>query len=254
MDEIYSGLNRLIQEQKMDQVEGYLTSCMEKAQEEEAHGVYLAAGNELLTFYRETQQYEKSFPLAENLLLLMEEFQLEGSLHFALLLINTASSYADAGRLNEGLSFYARAVQILKGLHGQEERPFLLAEALVRQALLFQSLQEMSQGEKLLREALAIYEADNQEGEEEPEPQRRNLFYLTALTGLGEASYRRGDREEALKFYERAACESEKNSPLREGSNLLWNNCLLLARELGDPEREAFAASHIHSYCSLVNQ
>ncbi len=236
MDEIYSGLNRLIQEQKMDQVEEYLTSCMEKAQAEEAHGVYIAAGNELLTFYRETQQYEKSFSLAENLLLLMEEFQLDGTLHFALLLINAASSYADAGRLNEGLSFYAKAVQILRGLSGQEDQSLLLAEALVRQALLYNALQDFSNGEKLLKEALAIYEASGQENSDEEERQRRNVFYLTALTGLGEICCRQGNRKEALRFYERAARESDRFNPSGEGSALLWNNCRLLSGEIGEAE------------------
>ncbi len=57
MEEIYEKLNRFIEEERWDEIEPFLTGCMDRAREEEAHGVYIACGNELLDFYRQTGRF-----------------------------------------------------------------------------------------------------------------------------------------------------------------------------------------------------
>ena len=39
MEEIYEKLNRFIEEERWDEIEPFLTGCMDRAREEEAHGV-----------------------------------------------------------------------------------------------------------------------------------------------------------------------------------------------------------------------
>lgn len=124
MNEIYDCLNQLIAYQKWDRIEPFLNECMDEAKDLEAHGMYVAIGNELLNFFRETGQHEKAITLSDDILLLMEEFQQEHSENFAYIMINVASSYSGAGRYAEAESYYTRAVHIL-----EEQRPLIQEES-----------------------------------------------------------------------------------------------------------------------------
>ena len=77
MEEIYEELSGLIRECRWEEIESFLQTCMDEAKEKEENGVYVAAGNELLSFYRQSGQYEKAFAVSEDILLLMEELNLE---------------------------------------------------------------------------------------------------------------------------------------------------------------------------------
>ena len=72
MEEIYEELNGLIGEGRWTEIEPFLRGRIDEAREEESNGVYVAAGNELLSFYRQSGQYEKAFAVSEDILLLME--------------------------------------------------------------------------------------------------------------------------------------------------------------------------------------
>ena len=111
MEEIYEELNGLIAEERWEEIETYLQARMEEAKNAEQHGIYVAAGNELLTFYRQSGQYEKAFAISEDILLLMEELNLEDSEHFALVLMSTGAAWEGAGGTREGAGCYARAVR-----------------------------------------------------------------------------------------------------------------------------------------------
>lgn len=124
MDEIYSQINLLIENQNWDQIEVLLTDSMEEAKDAEAHGMYVALGNELLLYFRQTGQYAKAVSLSDDILLLMEEFQQEQTENFAYILINVASCYSGAGRFAEAESYYTRAVFIL-----EEQKSFIQDES-----------------------------------------------------------------------------------------------------------------------------
>ena len=91
MEEIYEELSGLIRECRWEEIESFLQTCMDEAKEKEENGVYVAAGNELLSFYRQSGQYEKAFAVSEDILLLMEELNLEDTEHFALVLMSTGA-------------------------------------------------------------------------------------------------------------------------------------------------------------------
>ncbi len=120
MEQIYNRINELAAQEKWDEIERFLTGCMEEAREAEAHGKYVALGNELLTFYRETGAFQKAMNLSDDILLLMEEFQQEHTENFAYIMINVAASYSGAGRFAEAESYYSRAIQILEEGSGRE--------------------------------------------------------------------------------------------------------------------------------------
>ena len=95
-----------------NEIDSYLCDSLAKANEEKDYGAYVSIGNEMIGFYRSISQYEKCFRISEDTLMLMEELQLDGTEHFATTLLNVATGYRAAGRLNESLSYYTRALQI----------------------------------------------------------------------------------------------------------------------------------------------
>ena len=105
-------LDRLFADNRVDEVEPFLLSRLEQAKEEKDYGSYLSIGNELIGFYRSVSEYEKAFAISEDVLLLMEELQLDNTEHFATTLLNTATAYRAAGRYEEALADYARALRI----------------------------------------------------------------------------------------------------------------------------------------------
>ncbi|HJA94401.1 MAG TPA: tetratricopeptide repeat protein [Candidatus Eisenbergiella merdipullorum] len=240
LEEIYDELNGLIWENRWEEIEPYLEARMEEAKEEEAYGLYVAAGNELLSFYRQSGQYDKAFAVSEDILLLMEELNLEDTEHFALVLMSTGAAYEGAGRKKEAERCYERAARILEGKKKEEG---LLAEALTRQALLILSDEkEAERAEELLSRAAALYEEngkDRTDGEKDPSEGQAEVYYLTALSGLGEAAWRRGDWERALACYEKAAEKSFALTGASEGTRLFWKNCAAVCANLKDAEKEA---------------
>ncbi|HJC58040.1 MAG TPA: hypothetical protein H9700_11885 [Candidatus Eisenbergiella intestinipullorum] len=257
MEEIYEELDRLIGRSRWEEIEPFLRARMEEAKEEEQNGIYVAAGNELLSFYRQSGQYEKAFAVSEDLLLLLEELNLEDTEHFALILMSTGAACEGAERPQEAESYYARAVRILEG-KGKSE--LLLAEALTRQGILLVARsREAAEKEKLrqkakrlLLQAEALFEecrkrrkasGGNSEGDSctrQEEDGQEEVYYLTALSGLGEICWCEKDYEGALAFYEKAGQNSRSFSGESEGTRLFWNNCAAVCAVLKDPEKEAY--------------
>ncbi len=262
MEEIYEKLNRFIEEERWDEIEPFLTGCMDRAREEEAHGVYIACGNELLDFYRQTGRFDGAFLLAEDLLVLMEELQLEDTEHFALVLVNAAAAYDGAGRLEEAARYYERAARILERrleAAGSSEGDWehrrveeLLAEVLTRLALCTASGQEKdAQGASRFRDsiygqksalfsrALSLFEKNEGNERSAQEQSQFELYYLTCLAGLGEAAWTEGKGKEALHFYEKASAKSEQYMGASEGTRVLRENCEKLATMMQEEEEES---------------
>lgn len=229
MEEIYGRLNELAASGDREKTEAFLCDCMDRAKEEEAYGIYLAVGNELLCFYRETEQYDRAFGLSEDLLLLMEEFHLEESESFACVMVNTAAAYNGAGDCVEALHFYRRAVQILER---KKESKGLLARILTEMALTMSKTGEETEAEGLLKRAVELFE-NRPEDADRLEWADADIYYVTALSGLGEAAWKREEKERALAFYEKAARVSGRMGE-NAGTRVLRENCAALARMLAD--------------------
>ncbi len=234
MEEIYRELNDLAASGDREGTEAFLCGCMDRAREEEAYGIYLASGNELLCFYRETEQFERAFSLAEDLLLLMEEFHLEESESFACVLINTAAAYNGAGDFTEALRLYRRSVQILEG---KKESKGLLARILTEAALTMMKTGEEKESEGFLKRVVELFETGPEKDGDVLGRAEADIYYVTALSGLGEAAWKREEKERALAFYEKAARVSARGGE-SAGTRVLWENCAALAHMLGDGERE----------------
>ncbi len=263
IDEILKKLDGLFADEKLEEVEPFLLSCMRQAKAGDEYGIYISVGNELIGFYRSISRYEEAFAVAEDVLLLMEELQLEGTVHFATTLLNTATAYRAAGRYEEALGDYRRALEIyqrdlpkddyrLAGLYNNisillekldeneksalflqkaiqivEKQPgsrLELATSRTNLALIQLKLNRLEEAKKLLDAACRAFEEDGG---------ITDAHYSAALAGRGEVCYRQGGLERALGYYEHALFEVEKHFGRNQGYGLLCGNCSLVCRELG---------------------
>lgn len=246
-----------------EEIDNYLCSSLAKANEERDYGAYVSIGNEMIGFYRSISQYEKCFQISEDTLMLMEELQLDGTEHFATTLLNVATGYRAAGRLNESLSYYTRALQIyeqilqpgdyrfaglynnisilLEQLNDNEKAVIFLERALsiidgipegaseqastrTNLALVKMKMGKVAEAENLLQDALKRYEA--LEGE------TSDAHYSGALAGLAEVFFKKGNYAEALEYYEKAAQEVKKHFGENESYHLLLQNGELVRKHL----------------------
>lgn len=266
IDEILKKLDGLFAKSAIDQVEPFLVSCMDQAREENDFGVYISVGNELIGFYRSVSQFEKAFAVSEDVLLLLEELQLEETEHFATTLLNAATAYRAAGRYEDALRDYTRALKIyeeklpagdyrfaglynnisllLERLEENEKAAIFLERAIsivekqpgarsdlatskTNLGLLYFKLKENEKAEALLKEAISIFE--EKEGDTDD-------HYSAALAGMGEAYFHMGRAAEALAWYEKALAEVERHFGRNMSYALLCGNCAVICRVLGKQE------------------
>jgi len=268
IEEIFERLDQLFAQNEIEQVEPYLLSCLEQAKEENAFGVYISVGNELIGFYRSISQFEKAFSMSEDVLLLMEELQLEETEHFATTLLNAATAYRAAGRLDDALADYTRALKIYENTLPAEDYRFAglynnmslmleqmnenekaavflehairivekqpdsrmeLATSKTNLALIYFKLKENEKAEALLEEAIAIFQENGE---------NTDAHYSAALAGMGEAYFHMGRLEKALDYYERSLAELEKHFGRNLSYALLCGNCATICQRLGQKEKE----------------
>ena len=263
IDEILKKLDGLFKDERLEEVEPFLLSCMRQAKAGDEYGIYISVGNELIGFYRSISRYEEAFAVAEDVLLLMEELQLEGTVHFATTLLNTATAYRAAGRYEEALADYRRALEIYQRDLPKDD--YRLAGLYNNISILLEKLDENEKAALFLHKAIQIVEKQPQ-SRLELATSRTNLalielklnhleeakklldlacraveedggitdsHYSAALAGLGEVCYRQGGLERALGYYEHALFEVEKHFGRNQGYGLLCGNCSLVCRELG---------------------
>ncbi|MBQ8592440.1 MAG: tetratricopeptide repeat protein [Lachnospiraceae bacterium] len=116
IEEIFQTLDTMLADNKIDKIESYLLQCREQAKETDDYGIYIAIANEMLNFYKSTMQYRKAFDVAEDVLLLMEELQMEDTEQFATMLLNTATVYQSGGLVKESYPYYRRALLIYESV------------------------------------------------------------------------------------------------------------------------------------------
>lgn len=270
IEEIFQTLDGLFAENKIAQVEPFLLNCLTQAKETDNYGVYISVANEMIGYYRSTSQNKKAFDAAEDVLMLMEELQLDGTEHFATTLLNTATAYRAGGLLKEAYTYYRRALQIYEtilkpedfrfaGLYnnmsilleemGENEQALSLlqqaldiikaipggemeqATTLTNMGLLYFKLQKSEDAKQCLTEAMQLFEAKGEQ---------TDAHYSAALAGIAEAHYRMGDYAEALKCYEKALAEIKKHFGENQSYAIVCENCAAVCVALQDSEKQQY--------------
>ncbi len=270
IDKFYETLDSYFASQALDQVDPFLTSSLAQAKEEEDYAAYISICNEMIGFYRSVSAFEKAYVAAEDVLLLMEELNLENTLHFATTLLNAATAYRAAGDYATAIRYYRQALQIYDGtlppedyryagiynnmsilLEKMEENAEAItyaqkalsiiekleggemetATTLTNLALLYFKTGQPDHARQLLEKALALFE---QSGD------HTDAHYSGALAGVAEAWYRMQDYEKALAYYEKALEEVKLHFGENMSYAILCENCAAVCEQLGNEERKVF--------------
>lgn len=282
-EQFWGHLDNLFQRNEIDKVEPYLLGELEKAKEAEDYPAYIVIGNEMIGFYRSVSQFKKAFDIAEDVLLLLEELQLENSEHFATTLLNAATAYRAAGELGTAYKYYLQALQIYEGLLPKDDYRFaglynnmsiLLeqmnenekaaelskkalsivcvlenseaeqATTLTNLALLYFKMDKPGEASKALEEALGLFEATGGE--------QTDAHYSAALAGVGEAYFRIGDYENSLLSYEKALSEVKKHFGENQSYGILRENCAAVCECLKDKEKAEYYRKNVEEIYSRI--
>ena len=239
VDEILAGLDKLFEEQRMAEVEPYLQKALKEAMEINDDSTVITIVNELIGFYRDTSQYEKSIYYCEQILPFMENKGLKNSIHYATTCLNVANAYRAAGEWNVSLKYYGEVKTIYDKMLAPTDS--LYASYFNNLSLLYQEMGDFAKAAECLKTALAIIETygdiikvaitcsnlaasllriGRQQQAEEFLNRSLQIFiddgeqdfhYGAALSVMGELQFQKGYYEKAKHYYGKALAELEKH-------------------------------------------
>lgn len=239
VEEILIGLDQLFSEQRMAEVEPYLQEALQQAMNAGDSSAIITIVNELIGFYRDTSQYEKSIYYCEQILPFMEIQGLKGSIHYATTCLNVANAYRAAGEWEASLKYYREVKKVYDRMLTPTDS--LYASYYNNLSLLYQEMGDFEKAAGCLKTALVIIEAYgdiikvaitcsnlaasllriNEQQQAEHYLQRalqifiedgeRDFHYGAALSAMGELQFQKGQYEESKQYYQKALAELEKH-------------------------------------------
>ena len=253
VDQILQNLNELLLQQRLEEAEEYLLSEIEEAVRMDDMAATITLLNELVEFYRERGEREKCLAYCRQLLQIIQEAGLEGTIPYATSLLNIANSYCAAGLLRESMSLFEKVRLIYN--EQLEDADYRYATLYNSMSLLFQEmgdyesacdclkralgivtqysearievavtytnlavvqlkLMRYEEAIENLRRAFAIFELDEE----------RDYHYSGALSAMGEAQYLAGNMEESAYYYELALKEIEKTAGRNKAYEITLRN------------------------------
>lgn len=268
INQVLQQLDELFARHQIGQVEPFLLGKIEEAKLLGDNSALITLLNELIGHYREMGESEKSIVCCKQVLELMDQLELKGSVAYATTLLNVANACRAAGLLRESMIYY----QEVKEIYGREleEADFRYASLYNNMSLLFQemgdfesacdcleralsiaSLYEEARIEvavtytnlaasqlKLgrvqeaidnLRKAFSIFEMDEE----------KDYHYSGALSAMGEAQYLAGNLEESARYYKLALAEIERNMGRNKAYEITLQNLNAVNLKLGQLPAES---------------
>lgn len=274
LDVFFHELDELFSQGDMEQVEPYFQKNLQLAEQEQDIGARITILNEMMGFYRETSQYEKSKQCIQSVLALIEEAGLTDSLPHATTLLNSANALRAAGEWNTAMEYYNQVFALFEGQVPQTD--FRYAELYNNVSLLYQEMGRYDMASRCLLNALEIVRQTPdkefqmavtltnlgssrlREGKLEEAitdlQQAVDLFQsmqvsdthlAAALSAMGEASFRQGKPEQAEEYYQRALEMIEGYVGRTEAYQRVADSLAAVKRCRTDREQAGEAQSHI---------
>ena len=264
--DFYEQLDRLYTTQPKE-VEVFLQETLAQCRREQDSEGFIAASNELGSFFRGKTQYEDSLHCFQEALECMESLGLADSTPYLTALMNRAGTLRLAGRAEEAVSDFLRVLALLKGDTG--DIPYIRASTLNNLGLAYQDLGDLDkaeayamqaleiirtlpgmeaeiassgnnlaslclrrgrldEAERWLREAMVYYESPA--GEHDP-------HFANAYATLAALHRRQNRLEEALECYKQAASAVERFFGKNENYNAVLRDAAAVSRALGREEK-----------------
>lgn len=260
-------LDSLYTERRINDVEPFFNESIEQAKKENDLAAQFTILNEMMGFFRDTSQFEKSIKACNDCIELMKKMGIEGTVDYATSLQNVANAYRAAGKLAESLEVYKEVFSIYNenipsddyrmaslnnniALLYQEMNDFPMAVQHLKKALsiiekiegmdievattytnLAASLIEInqaSQAEDYLKKALEIFDRD----------EVKNFHYSGALCAMASVKCSLNQYEEAAKLYEKALPEIEANMGRGSAYNITKENLAKVFDKIKEEKKE----------------
>jgi len=195
LDEILAEYDAMFGKNSLEEIEQFLTEQIAKAKLHREQGILVTLLNEVIGFCRDTTQKDKALQYCKELLALLDEMQLEGSVSYATSLLNIANAYRAFGLLEQSLKFYEKVQRIYS--RNLASNDFNYASLYNNWSLLYQEMQEYENAAEMLRKALKI--VDSYENAVIPQATTKTNLAATLLQIGTESSY-----AEAMKLLQDA--------------------------------------------------
>lgn len=148
-------LDELFEEKRINDVEPFLKESLAQAVTENDNAAQFTILNEMMGFFRDTSQYEKSINACHRCIELMKQMGIEGTVSYATSLQNIANAHRAAGLLQESLDFYKETFQIYKD-NNIPAGDYRFASLNNNIALLYQEMGDFQMAVEHLKKALDI--------------------------------------------------------------------------------------------------
>jgi len=236
-----SELDIFFEKKRYGEVETFLLSKIKKAEGENDSGSILTLLNELMGFYRSSGRHKEAIALGDEIVSLLKEMGLEETVSQATSILNVATAYREAGKIDESIKYYDVVLKIynntlpeydmrLASLYNNMSQAWIekkyyekacnfLGKALlivvqnrgteieeaVTNANLAMTLMKMNQ----LADALKHIEKSLSIFEKTKGP--KDFHYSAVLSAMGEAQFKLKNYEKALGYFNKALDEIENN-------------------------------------------
>ena len=164
INEVFSGLDKLFAENRLPEVERYLTQALSDAEYEKDTDSMLAIYNELIGFHRTTGEHDKALYFCRQVMRLAHKMGIEDTVPYGTALMNIANENRAAGNLLEALSYCRKVYDIYSEQLGPYD--ILLAGYYNNVALIYQELGDYDKAVDALEHALSIIERHENAGTE----------------------------------------------------------------------------------------
>lgn len=261
IEQVLKQLDELFAQHRTDQVENFLLRRIDEAAGEGDTASLITLLNEIIGHYRETSEFDKSLASCREVLMLMNEAGLKGTVAYATTLLNVANACRAAGLLRESMAYY----QEVRVIYEKELQPmdFKYASLYNNMSLLFQEMGDFESACDCLERALLIasrYEEARIEvavtytnlaasqlklGRYQEAIQNlqkafsifemdedRDYHYSGALSAMGEAQYLAGNLEESARYYKLALKEIERNVGKNKAYEITLQNLNAVTQKL----------------------
>lgn len=197
INRVLDELDALFAEEKTGEIEDFLSSAIARARAEGNQEAELILYSELIGFYRETGQYDKSVSCCNRAIGLMEEMQIQGTIPYATVLLNIANAYRAAGLLSESLEYYNRVLPVYDQVLDPDDMYY--ASLYNNLSLLYQEMGDFGAAKEQLEKALDIVK-----GKADTQFEIAVTYANLANTciELGEDDQAKAQAEEAIRIFE----------------------------------------------------
>ena len=156
INQFLNDLDNLYEARRINDVEPFFNESLAQAVAENDYSAQFTMLNEMMGFFRDTSQYDKSIKACHQCIDLMKRMGIEGTVDYATSLQNIANAHRAAGLLQESLDFYKQTFEIYKNNIPAGDYRFASLNNNI--ALLYQEMGDFGKAVEHLKRALGIIE------------------------------------------------------------------------------------------------